>query len=144
MKNVTEQKRLTVKQVATKLGVSVPRVHQLIQEGRLPAEKLGRDWIIETSDLEKLKLRPTGRPKKILESAPKDDAQLEKSEIDKIGVISVEKNLAKKIITKKLFPEEKVGGYGGKVIWMDSDGATAKISENQSGKGRRAKKEAAK
>ena len=64
MKNVTEQKRLTVKQAATKIGVSVPRVHQLIQEGRLPAEKLGRDWIIETSDLEKLKLRPTGRPKK--------------------------------------------------------------------------------
>ncbi len=64
MKKDTKPKRLTVKQVAGELGVSVPRVHQLIQEERLPAEKLGRDWIIESSDLEKVKDRPTGRPKK--------------------------------------------------------------------------------
>jgi excisionase family DNA binding protein len=64
MKKDTKPKRLTVKQAAGELGVSVPRVHQLIQEERLPAEKLGRDWIIESSDLEKVKDRPTGRPKK--------------------------------------------------------------------------------
>ncbi len=64
MKDEPKPKRLTVKQAASELGVSVPRVHQLIQEERLPAEKLGRDWIIESSDLEKVKDRPTGRPAK--------------------------------------------------------------------------------
>jgi excisionase family DNA binding protein len=64
MKDDKKPKRMTVKQAADELGVSVPRVHQLIQEERLPAEKLGRDWIIESGDLEKVKDRPTGRPKK--------------------------------------------------------------------------------
>jgi excisionase family DNA binding protein len=64
MKDEPKPKRLTVKQAASELGVSVPRVHQLIQEERLPAEKLGRDWIIESGDLEKVKDRPTGRPAK--------------------------------------------------------------------------------
>ena len=64
MKAEPKPKRLTVKQAASELGVSVPRVHQLIQEERLPAEKLGRDWIIESGDLEKVKDRPTGRPAK--------------------------------------------------------------------------------
>jgi excisionase family DNA binding protein len=64
MKDEPKPKRLTVKQAASELGVSVPRIHQLIQEERLPAEKLGRDWIIESGDLEKVKDRPTGRPAK--------------------------------------------------------------------------------
>jgi excisionase family DNA binding protein len=64
MNKATKLKRMTVKQAAHELGVSVPRVHQLIQEQRLPAEKLGRDWIIESGDLEKVKNRPTGRPAK--------------------------------------------------------------------------------
>jgi excisionase family DNA binding protein len=64
MSKNTKPKRMTVKQAADELGVSVPRVHQLIQEERLPAEKLGRDWIIESGDLEKVKDRPTGRPPK--------------------------------------------------------------------------------
>ena len=71
MKNEAKPKRLTVKQAASELGISVPRVHQLIQEERLPAEKLGRDWIIESSDLEKVKDRPTGRPAKEKPSAEK-------------------------------------------------------------------------
>jgi len=71
MKNDSKSKRLTVKQAAGELGISIPRVHQLIQEERLPAEKLGRDWIIESNDLEKVKDRPTGRPSKVKESAKK-------------------------------------------------------------------------
>lgn len=71
MKSDARPKRLTVKQAASELGISVPRVHQLIQEERLPAEKLGRDWIIESSDLEKVKIRPTGRPPKEKESSSK-------------------------------------------------------------------------
>lgn len=56
---------LTVKDVAEKLGVSIPRVHQLIQDGRLEANKVGRDWIISSDALTDTVLdRPTGRPPK--------------------------------------------------------------------------------
>ena len=36
---------LTVKQIAAKWGISAPRVHQFLREGRIPdARKMGRDW----------------------------------------------------------------------------------------------------
>jgi excisionase family DNA binding protein len=38
---------LTVKQVASKWGISTPRVHQFLRENRIEgAVKLGRDWLI--------------------------------------------------------------------------------------------------
>ena len=55
---------LTTKQVAERLGVSVRRVHALIQDQRLPAEKLGRDYVIKETDLKLVADRPTGRPRK--------------------------------------------------------------------------------
>ncbi len=55
---------LTTKQVAERLEVSVRRVHQFIEEGRLPAEKMGRDYIIKERDLKLLDDRQTGRPPK--------------------------------------------------------------------------------
>ncbi len=55
---------LTTKQVATRLSVSVRRVHQLIEDGRLPAEKTGRDYFIKESDLKLVADRKTGRPPK--------------------------------------------------------------------------------
>lgn len=54
---------LTVKEVAEKLKISVWRVHQLIKEDRLPAEKLGFQYVIKESDLELVKDRKVGRPK---------------------------------------------------------------------------------
>ena len=55
-------KLLTAKQAAEILGVHHSRVRVLIREGRLPAQKLGREWIIMESDLEKVKDRKPGRP----------------------------------------------------------------------------------
>lgn len=55
---------LTVKDVAEKLKISVWRVHQLIREKRLPAEKLGSQYVIKEKDLKLVKDRPTGRPPK--------------------------------------------------------------------------------
>jgi excisionase family DNA binding protein len=55
---------LTVQDVAKRLGISVPRVHQLIREKRLPAQKLGSQYVIQESDLQFVKDRPTGRPPK--------------------------------------------------------------------------------
>ena len=55
---------ITTKQAAERLGVSVKRVTALIREDRLPAEKVGRDWLINEKDLAKVKDRQTGRPRK--------------------------------------------------------------------------------
>lgn len=55
---------LTVQAAAKRLGISVPRVHQLIREKRLPAEKLGSQYVIQEKDLLLVEDRPTGRPPK--------------------------------------------------------------------------------
>lgn len=57
-------KLLTTKETAERLGVSVARVHQLISEGRLPAEKMGRDYFIKEDDLKLVEDRKPGRPPK--------------------------------------------------------------------------------
>lgn len=59
---------LTTKEVAGRLGVSVRRVHALIQAERLPAEKFGRDYMIKEEDLKPVQDRKPGRP-------PKDKAE---------------------------------------------------------------------
>jgi len=55
---------LTTQQVAERLGVTVSRVRQLVLEGRLPAEKFGRDLMIKESDLKLVEDRKPGRPPK--------------------------------------------------------------------------------
>jgi len=56
---------LTTEEAATQLGVSQRRVRQLITESRLPAEKKGRDYLIDEKDLKLVKDRKPGRPKKL-------------------------------------------------------------------------------
>jgi excisionase family DNA binding protein len=58
------KKMLNTAQAAAKLGISASRVRVLISDGRLPAEKVGRDYIIDVADLTLVKNRPTGRPPK--------------------------------------------------------------------------------
>ena len=55
---------LTTKETADRLGVSVRRVHQFIEESRLPAEKMGRDYFIKEEDLKLVGDRKPGRPPK--------------------------------------------------------------------------------
>jgi excisionase family DNA binding protein len=55
---------LTTSQAAERLGVSVSRVQQFIKAGRLPAEKVGRDYLIQAADLAKVKNRKPGRPRR--------------------------------------------------------------------------------
>jgi excisionase family DNA binding protein len=59
---------LTTAEAAQRLGVSVPRIKQLIDRGTLHAMKIGRDWLIRPADLDTLPPRKIGRP-------PKPDAQ---------------------------------------------------------------------
>lgn len=55
---------ISTKEASEKLGVSVLRVQQLIWAKRLPAKKIGRDFVIDESDLGLVADRPTGRPPK--------------------------------------------------------------------------------
>ena len=58
-------KQYTSKECAKLLGVSISWVRYLIIRGKLPAEKMGRDWIVKKEDLDKFKTIPrkVGRPK---------------------------------------------------------------------------------
>lgn len=55
---------ISTKEASEKLGVSVLRVQQLIWAKRLPAKKIGRDFVIDENDLGLVADRPTGRPPK--------------------------------------------------------------------------------
>jgi excisionase family DNA binding protein len=57
-------KLLTTKEAAERLGVTVTRIQQLIGEGKLPAEKMGRDYFIKEDDLKLVADRKRGRPRK--------------------------------------------------------------------------------
>jgi excisionase family DNA binding protein len=59
-------KFITNKEVASRLGISKQRVWQLIQSGKVPAQKVGRDWIIDEKDLDlpQVRDRKPGRPRK--------------------------------------------------------------------------------
>ena len=56
-------KYLTTKEAAERLNVSRPRIYQLIEEGKLLAEKFGRDFQIKESALKNVETygKP-GRP----------------------------------------------------------------------------------
>jgi excisionase family DNA binding protein len=57
-------KIVNTKKAAELLCVNDSRVRQLILAGRLPAMKIGRDWIIKEKDLKKVADRKHGRPRK--------------------------------------------------------------------------------
>jgi excisionase family DNA binding protein len=66
-------KLINTTEAAEALGVSVRRVRQLIAEGKLQAHNLGRDYAIEASALESVKVygkpgRPPRNPKSKLAS----------------------------------------------------------------------------
>jgi excisionase family DNA binding protein len=54
---------LTTTEAATRLGVSVPRVRQLLIDGRIPATKHGRDWLVRAEDVDAYTPRPSGKPR---------------------------------------------------------------------------------
>lgn len=58
-------KTISTIEAAERLGISRVRVFQLIKDGRLPAEKIGRDLRIAEKDLEKVVVRKPGRPPKV-------------------------------------------------------------------------------
>jgi excisionase family DNA binding protein len=55
---------ISVTEAAAELGVTRARVHALIRDGRLPASKIGSQYVIQPKDLAKVRERKPGRPRK--------------------------------------------------------------------------------
>lgn len=53
---------ITTTEAARRLVVIPRRVRQFIEQERLPAVRLGRDWLIEEADLARLEGRKWGAP----------------------------------------------------------------------------------
>jgi len=66
---------ITTQKAAEKLGVHITRVQQFIYKKRLPATKVGRDWLIDEKDLALVRDRKLGRPKKAEKGAGKKPAK---------------------------------------------------------------------
>ncbi len=63
--------KLTTIEFAEAVGLTDIRIRQMITRNELPAEKKGRDWLIEASYITFILNRPErrGRPKKELKAA---------------------------------------------------------------------------
>jgi excisionase family DNA binding protein len=57
-------KIISTAQAAKRLGVTDSRVRKMILSKRLKAIKVGREWLIDPKDLEAVKDRKVGRPRK--------------------------------------------------------------------------------
>ncbi|AFZ23334.1 DNA-binding protein, excisionase family [Cylindrospermum stagnale PCC 7417] len=53
---------LSVAQSAKLLNITRQRVHDLIKNGQIVADKLGRYYYIEAAEIERYKNQPTGKP----------------------------------------------------------------------------------
>jgi excisionase family DNA binding protein len=57
---------ISTNEAADRLGLTARRIVALIADGRLPAQKVGRDYIIDERDLRLVSERKAGRPRKSL------------------------------------------------------------------------------
>ncbi|HEY8559545.1 MAG TPA: helix-turn-helix domain-containing protein [Pyrinomonadaceae bacterium] len=55
--------KYTTKEVAEKVGLTRQRITQMIQDGRIAAEKLGRDWVIDENQIIVINSLPDNRGK---------------------------------------------------------------------------------
>jgi len=55
---------ITTAEVAARLGVHRSRVNDLMKEGRLPAQRFGKVYLVDEKDLRLVAKRKPGRPAK--------------------------------------------------------------------------------
>lgn len=55
---------ITTTEAAEKLGLTVRAIQKMIEVGRLPAQKVGRDYLIAPDALESIPKQAPGRPPK--------------------------------------------------------------------------------
>jgi excisionase family DNA binding protein len=59
---------ISVTEAAKRLNVTPTRIRAMISSGRLKATKVGNVWVISPKDLEAVKDRKVGRPRKARKS----------------------------------------------------------------------------
>ena len=59
------EKLVSTAEAARELHISTQRVRQLIAAGRLKATRVGRNWVVQNEDLEAVRNRIPGRPKRV-------------------------------------------------------------------------------
>ena len=69
-----EDELLTVDRAAAILDVSHMTVRRYMNDGRLPKRKLGREYVLYRSDLDKLKRPDMGRPRRNRPTPPPPSA----------------------------------------------------------------------
>ena len=59
-----EDRLFTVAEIAERMGLNVSRVRVWVADGRLPATKYGKTWLVKESDLLAFEknTRPAGKP----------------------------------------------------------------------------------
>ena len=62
-------KIINTAEAAVRLGVTADRVRKMIEAKRLKATKLGNVWLIDPKDLDAVKDRKVGRPRKARKTA---------------------------------------------------------------------------
>lgn len=62
---MSRENYITTKEASDVLGVTRQRVLQLIQDGRIKAEKFANVYMIRRGDLNHIEERPMGRPPKV-------------------------------------------------------------------------------
>ncbi|MGH9943617.1 MAG: helix-turn-helix domain-containing protein [Pyrinomonadaceae bacterium] len=62
---------LTTSEAADRLGLTIRAVQKMIENGRLEARKVGRDYLIDPGALENIPKQMAGRPPKSSTPAPK-------------------------------------------------------------------------
>jgi excisionase family DNA binding protein len=91
MENLTD--RVTTKEAARILGVTDGRVRQMILKGQLRAKRFGRALTLSRSDVESLRGRKAGRPKKGKSVKPVAGKNLRKSRMKSLDEIIAESNV---------------------------------------------------
>ncbi|MCI0663108.1 MAG: excisionase family DNA-binding protein [Acidobacteria bacterium] len=86
--------RVTTKEAAQILGVTDGRVRQMIIKGQLRAKRFGRALTLSRSDVESLRGRKIGRPKKAASATPVADNKPSKPHLKSLDEIIAESNVA--------------------------------------------------
>src|SRR5262245_3826803 len=86
--------RVTTKEAAQILGVSDGRVRQMILKGQLSAKRFGRALTLSRSDVELLRGRKVGRPKKGRSAGRAGGSKLRKPHSKSLDEIIAESNIA--------------------------------------------------
>jgi excisionase family DNA binding protein len=64
MKKITKSNYFTTSEAAAVLGFSHSRMRGIVNSGKIKAEKIGKNWIIEKKQLEKVKRQRAAKKKK--------------------------------------------------------------------------------